>query len=256
MPTPSNYGTDYSRFYRDDGQPVPFPNPINDAQRQANARARAERAGQPIGSGYLNPKGTLEDPNDEPWYLDPRIVGPLAVGASAGVGALGAAGGGGGASVIPGTGIPTVSGTGVGVTAPASLSMPAAGASGVIPGTGIPTVGGTGVGVTTPTAAGTIAGTTAAGTSAIDKLRRSLTSAQGAASLASLLPALIATARSGGNGSGGGAGSDELARIQAITEARMRRADPLHQVAVQLAFNRAPISARNGISLQNVPLPQ
>ncbi len=221
MPTPSNHGTDYSRFYRDDGQPVPFPNPINVAQRQANARARAERAGQPIGSGYLNPKGTLEDPNDEPWYLDPRIVGPLAVGASAGVGALGAAGGGGTSSVIPGTGIPTAGG---------------------------------GVGVTAPTA-GTIAGTTGAGTSALEKLRSSLTSANGVASLASLIPALMA-ATGGGGGNGSGAGSDELARIQAITEARMRRADPLHQVAVQLAFNRAPISARNGISLSNVPLPQ
>jgi hypothetical protein len=131
---------------------------------------------------------------------------------------------------------------------------PASATSSVSPGTGIPTAGG-GVGVTAPTTAGTIAGTTAAGTSALDRMRQSLTSASGIASLASLVPALMATAKSGGSG-GSGAGSDDLARLNAITEARMRRADPLHQVAVQLAFQRAPISARNGIALPNVPLPQ
>lgn len=133
----------------------------------------------------------------------------------------------------------------------------AGGATTMIPGTGIPTVAGTGAGVTAPITAGAAAGktlaTTAAGTSAIDKLRQSLTSANGIASLASLIPMLAAA---GGGGGSKNAGSDELARIQAITEARMRRADPLHQVAVQLAYNRAPISARNGISLQNVTLPQ
>lgn len=232
MPTPSNYGTNYSVWLGQDGlaraksrtpsYDDPFPNPMNDGQRVENARARAAAAGEAIGSGRINPQsGVLEDPNDEPWYLDPRIIGPLAVGAAGGVGAL--------------------------------ASGPAA--AGVIPGTGIPTVAGAGGTAALPTApavtAGTIAGTTAAGTSAIDKIRNSLTSANGIASLASLIPALVSATSGGGN-----TGNADLSRLNAITEARMRRADPLHQVAVQLAYGRAPIRARNGISLQNVPLPE
>ena len=161
---------------------------------------------------------TLYDPNQNQ-FRDMAIAGGAM--AAGGYG-LGAALGGGGAAASGGT-------------------------AGVIPGTGIPTVAGTGVGATAPIA------TTVAGTSALEKLRSSLTSSQGVGALASLLPALMA-ANGGGGNSGGGSG--ELARIQAITEARMRRADPLHQVAVQLAYNRAPVSARSGVSLQNVPLPQ
>lgn len=225
MPIPSNYGADYSRFFTPvPGEQawIPFPHPANDGQKVANARARAERAGVQIGSGYLDPKsGVLKNPNADHWYSDPRILGPAAVAAAGGIGALGAFGGGAsGTTMIPGTGIPTVAGTGAGVTA--------------------------------PTTAGTIAGTTAAGTTAIKSLRDTITSPEGIANLAALIPALVATSRGGGSGSGS---TDELRRIQGITETQMRRADPLHQVAVQLAFDRAPMSARRGVALQNVPLP-
>lgn len=235
MPIPSKFGADYSRYFVPvPGEQVPFPNPANDAQRQANARARAERAGDPIGSGQLRMDGTLVDPNDEPWYFDPRIMGPIALGVSGGLGALSGAGAAGGASgatssIIPGTGIPTVAGTGVGVTAP-----PAAAA-----------VGGA--------ATATGAGTSVATKSIVDRIKASLTDPSSYASLAPLI-ASLAMGSGGGNGSGGG--SDELRRIQAITEARMRRVDPLHQVATQLAYSRAPIASRNGIDLTNVKLPE
>ena len=75
-----------------------------------------------------------------------------------------------------------------------------------------------------------------------------LASPQGAASLA----ALIAGLRGQGSGQ---ESSEEMRRIQAITEAQMRRADPLHQVAVNLAFGRMPTNYRQGVNLQNIPLP-
>lgn len=48
---------------------------------------------------------------------------------------------------------------------------------------------------------------------------------------------------------------DQLRRIQAITEAKMRRVDPLHQAVAGLAFSRLPVSARQGITYTNTPLP-
>ncbi|MEY2873003.1 MAG: hypothetical protein RLZZ373_374 [Pseudomonadota bacterium] len=107
-------------------------------------------------------------------------------------------------------------------------------------------------GVAAAPAATTAAG--AAGGSALDRLRSSLTSPNGVAQLAALIPMLSMATSGGGGGNGQDAG--ELDRIRAITEARMRRADPLHQVAVQLAYGRAPLSARQGIALNNVQLPE
>lgn len=50
--------------------------------------------------------------------------------------------------------------------------------------------------------------------------------------------------------------TEELRRIRAITEAKMRRVDPLHQAVSALAFSRMPVSARQGITYTNTPLPQ
>ena len=236
----SNFGGDYSRFLNmpasaDD----PFPNPINDAQRMQNARARAARAGTDIGSGYLNPQsGELQDPdrgfmrvigNHPELGMLLAIGGPLA--AQAALGGLGAAGAT--SSVIPGTGIPIESGTaglaGAGLTAP--------------------TAAGVGAGAGAASAAGS--GATA---SVVDRIKKSLTDPSTYAALAPLIASL---AMGGGFGSGsGGSGNDELRRIQGITEARMRRVDPLHQVATQLAYQRAPIAAKQGINLANIQLPE
>jgi len=68
--------------------------------------------------------------------------------------------------------------------------------------------------------------------------------------------ALSALGGLGGGGNGGNAqGMDEMNRIARITEARMRRADPLHEAAVQLAFAGLPNYGREGITLPKVPLP-
>lgn len=234
----SQYGADYSRWMNMPASPLdPFPTPMTEAQRVENARARARRAGVDIGSGYLHPQsGELQDPdrgfmrvigNHPELGMLLAIGGPLA--AQAALGGLGAASASGGASsIIPGTGIPTVAGAG------GAAALPVA-----------------------PTAAGlgTAAATGGAGATAsvIDKIRKSLTDPSAYAALAPLIASL---AMGSGGGPASGGGNDELRRIQGITEARMRRVDPLHQVATQLAFQRAPITARNGIDLTNVRLPE
>lgn len=236
MPIPSKFGADYSRYFVPvPGEQVPFPNPANDGQKIINARARAERAGDPIGSGQLRMDGTLVDPDrgfmrfigEHPYVGAAIALGPAAPFAFGG----GGGSAGGTSSIIPGTGIPTVAGTGAGVTAPTAV---AAGA------------GAAGAG-----AAG--AGAASATKSIVDRIKASLTDPSAYASLAPLIAGLAT--RGGGSGAAG-AGMDELRRIQAITEARMRRVDPLHQVATQLAFQRAPIRARQGIDLTNVTLPE
>lgn len=267
MPIPSSYGANYSRFFIDDGSPVPFPQPANESQRAMNARVRAERAGVSIGSGYLNPSsGDLQDPDRgfmryiaEHPYLGAAIsLGPALPFAFGGGGAGGATAPLGAKAAVP---------TSVAMKAtPAAIasqgaSASVAGAGGLIPSASVPigsamsgpaAIGSQGAsnGVGAATTAGTIANTTSAATSALQKLRDRLTSPESIAALASLIPAIVASR----SGSGGGS-SPDVQRINAITEARMRRADPLHEVATQLAFSRAPIAARDGISLPRVPLP-
>jgi len=68
------------------------------------------------------------------------------------------------------------------------------------------------------------------------------------------LTALIGALAGGGGGGAQGGESDEVRRIQRITEARMRRADPLHQMMVQLAASRMPTSVQRPVP--DVPLPE
>lgn len=254
--TPANsaFGTDYSRYFAPvpgEASWIPFPRPVNEGQRVANARARAARAGAPIGSGYLNPgSGELQNPDrgfmtyiaDHPWLGAAIALAPGALGA---LGAFGGAGGaaGGSASAAPSAGGLLTNTAAVGPSAFALEPPGLAGAGGLAGGGGI--AGGSGV------TAGSIASQTASGTSAINAIRKSLTSPEGIAGLAGLVASLAT--RSGGGGDSNS--TDELRRIQGITEARMRRADPLHEVATQLAYQRAPIAAKAGIGLPRVPLP-
>lgn len=67
------------------------------------------------------------------------------------------------------------------------------------------------------------------------------------------LAGLITSLSGAGAGGGGGSNQDQLARLQAITEARMRRVDPLHQMVTQLAASRLPINVQRPIP--DVPLP-
>lgn len=81
----------------------------------------------------------------------------------------------------------------------------------------------------------------AAGSAAAGGLKGFLTDPNMLTSLAGVIAAL-----SGGRG--GGANSANAERLNALTEQRMRRVDPLHQAITQLAWNRLPTSARQGIA--------
>jgi hypothetical protein len=63
----------------------------------------------------------------------------------------------------------------------------------------------------------------------------------------------VITSLAGGSGSDS-ALTDQQRRIMAITEARMRRADPLHQMVVNLAASRMPTNMQ--LPVPNVPLPE
>jgi hypothetical protein len=94
----------------------------------------------------------------------------------------------------------------------------------------------------------------------LGKLKDFFTNPQGIAGLGGIIGALASGAGgSGGAGTGSGGGSDleELKRINQITEARMRRVDPLHQAVTQLAFGRLPINSRAGVTAPvPTPLPE
>jgi hypothetical protein len=84
-----------------------------------------------------------------------------------------------------------------------------------------------------------------------------LTSPQGSDLLGTVISALAGRGGIPGGIADGSAFplSQELTNAARMTEARIRRTDPLHQAVTQLAFNRLPVSAREGIDRQNVPLP-
>lgn len=94
--------------------------------REMNARYFAEQHGVSLGSGsHIDPSGDVHAVNDQPWYADPRWLGPITVGAlSAGAGAFG--GGGGTSATTDGGYI----GTDVAHTAAQSL-VPAAGTASI-----------------------------------------------------------------------------------------------------------------------------
>lgn len=166
-------------------------------------------------------------------------IGSLAVGAYLGGVALPGVLGGGGTAAATSAG----SGGAGGVLPSAPLAIPNAVA---------PTVA-----AANPVVGGTVGATTAAaGGSVLDRIRRALTDP---ATLATAGPAIASLmSQRGGQDydSQIAANQDQLRRLQAITEARMRRVDPLHQAATQLAFGRLPVSSRNGITLTNTPLPE
>jgi hypothetical protein len=177
------------------------------------------------------------DSNADHWYSDPRVLGPIAVGASAGIGALAGASGAGGAAAAAGPG-------GLYEAVPAGIASQ--GASAGIPLGGIAAGGGGGVGG----AAGSAAA--AGGGSALARIKNALMSGDGLTAAAAITAALA-----GGDGSNAStrASEEQARRMQAITEARMRRVDPLHEAATQLAFGRLPVSSRQGLTLPRVPLP-
>jgi hypothetical protein len=162
--------------------------------------------------------------------LGGATVAPMALGAL-GVGPLATAAGGSGAS-----GSGAVGGTELGGWLP-SQSMGASMSATPM----YPTVG-------AGTAAGGV-GATAGASGGLSGVLKALTGSQNLPSLIGLGTSLM-----GGMGGGGTNGSAEADRIKAITEARMRRADPLHQMAVNLAASRMPTNMQ--LPVPNVPLPE
>jgi hypothetical protein len=104
-----------------------------------------------------------------------------------------------------------------------------------------------GVGTVSPVAAG--------GASLGKKLWDAVTSPGGIASLASLVPVALAATRGSGTSPDAQADLDQARRLSAITEARMRRVDPLHEAVTQLAFGRLPTRSRDGLALTRIALP-
>lgn len=104
-------------------------------------------------------------------------------------------------------------------------------------------IGGMGAGGWAPEVAGGVAGGIG------QKLLKSLTSGQGIASLASLIPLLLAI-RGGGGGSNGGAGAGDFAQMPQLNSLldmsvnRAQRTDPLHQAVTQLAMARLPTNVQ------------
>lgn len=159
---------------------------------------------------------------------------------------------------------------GVGPLASHSALPVSAGVDGSLPGISGETLGALqGSVVPSYTGAGAAAGTIGAG-AASDAIRRaaanggvpttpsrslldSITSPGGITSLASLIPLLMANH---GTSAAEQAQMDQANKLAAITEARMRRVDPLHQAVTQLAFSRLPDTSRNGIALTPVDLPK
>lgn len=278
----SNYGQNFARFFVDDGGWVPFPNPANQAQRNENARVRAQRAGVTIGPGQIREDGTLVDPNRRSFFEEeilrrPEIMVPAVIGGGLAAGAIA---GGGGAASAAGTGAAgtgagaggaaTGSGIGLGTGSTAGGLTGATGA-GIGLGTGSTAGGltgatGAGIGlgsgstVGTAGAAGAGIGSSALGNGVTEQIEKTkdkpkpkgwkefLSDEENLGSLGAVIAGLVANRDSGA--------TEEQRRIQRMTEAQMRRADPLHQVAVQLAFGRTPVNYRQGIALNNVPLPE
>jgi hypothetical protein len=86
------------------------------------------------------------------------------------------------------------------------------------------------------------------------RLLRGLLSPQGLTAAGTIAAALAA--RGDGTNAATRASEDQARRMQALTEARMRRVDPLHEAITQLAFSRLPVSSRQGLALPRVALPE
>lgn len=108
---------------------------------------------------------------------------------------------------------------------------------------------------TVPVGGVTAGGAAGAGGSIANTIRNLFTTPGGIAQLGGILTALMGS----GAFSGGGGGSQEIPQemrdAMAMTNARFRRTDPLHEAVTQLAFQRMPTYSRDGITMNRVPLP-
>lgn len=221
-----------TRTYLSPAEAVTFEDP--------RIRQWGEANGQP-GNSFLRERGRW-NPTEGKWDqpLNFGNIGSAAIGATFGGAHLAGLGGGGGGAAQAGT-LPNTSGSWSGAAIHGPASIASQGASAGIPASAA-------LGAVQPVTEAATSG----GGGVVDKIKNALTSGEGVGALASLLPLLVA----GGFGGGGNNAMDpSLSKVLAMNEAQMRRADPLHQAAVQLAFGNLPTYAREGIDLPRVPLP-
>lgn len=259
----------YLAFLRSIGVDPSGPIRLSDQQRQMASEWARKTLGS-IGGLEIDPSGNLNNPHG--FTTELKQWGPIAA-AGAGIAApfvlpaLGIGGGGAaGSGVLPSASIP-----GMHAAVPASIASQgaSAGLGGTLAASSIPGleaaipagIASQGVsqtlGTSMPAAVKAIesAGTSALGNQAADAAKggignflKGLATPENGAALAALIAGLAGSR-------GSNEPSEETKRIQAIQEAQMRRADPLHRVATNLAFGRMPVNYRQGVQLNNVPLP-
>lgn len=237
----------YQAFLRSMGADPSGPLRLSDSQRR-QAAAWVRRNVGDIGDLEIDPAGNINQ--DEGFSRHRKWMIPAAIGVGTlGLGAFG---------IGPAAGV-------FGSSAPAAGSA-ATGAAGLVPSSAVPTslamqavpgiastvgqgVTGamSGLGSVLPAAA-------SAAPSVLGRLRDALLSPEGIATAGTIAASLAA----GGDGTNDQTRASEAQarRMQAITEARMRRVDPLHEAVTQLAFGRLPVSSRQGVSLPRVALPE
>lgn len=189
-------------------------------QYQSTGPDGSVQAPKPAGGGGLV-HGAMEWDTKEGKWKSPIDIGKVAswgVGAGLGAGVADAAGlFGGGAAAGAGSG--SVAGDVAGVNA----KLAGAGVGGWAP----EVAGGAGLGA---------------------DLLKKLTSGQGVAGLASLIPMLMAANSGGGAGSGTGTGDfaqmPQLNSLLDMSVNRAQRTDPLHQAVTQLAMSRLPTNVQ------------
>lgn len=255
---------------------------LSDAQRR-QLQGQLERAGFRFPSGMqIDPAGNVNQDQGvsaavrNPWIMVPVIAGatlatmgaagfgPLAGLLSSGGSAAGAAGGAA-AGVLPSGTIPGLHAAIPGIIGSQGVSG-GIGLGGALAGGAIgglhnalpPAIGSQGVSRTVPPLGGMLPG--GRGGSVNPPLDGGGVGGDGGDGFnirdfftdpTNLGAIIAALAGSGliGNGGGGDSGMpDELRRIYDITEQRMRRVDPLHQAATNLAWGRLPISSRSGVA--------
>jgi hypothetical protein len=165
-------------------------------------------------------------------------IGNMAVGGFLAGPAIAGAYGGGTPAAAP---LASTPGPAAGIYGPASVGGSQAVSAGIGPASAA-------VGGVAPTAAA------AGGGSALKKVADILGNPATQIALAAGLPLAMGMGPDGG-GNGNAGIPPELQRYLGLSEARIRRADPLHQAAVQMAWQGLPTYGRDGITMNKVPLP-
>jgi hypothetical protein len=248
---------EYQAFLRSMGANPSGPLNLSDQQRKMAASWVRNKYGA-VGNLEIDPAGNLNQDEGfsrhKKWMIPAAIgagtlgLGALGVGPAAGLfGASGGSAAGGAATGAAGAAFdaaPAIS-SAAGAANAASLGSALGGnALGVTVGSGLPALGS----VMPAAAAATGGGGIARG------LLDDLLSPQGLATAGTIAASLAG--RGDGTNDQTRATEEQARRLQAITEARMRRVDPLHEAVTQLAFSRLPVSSRQNINLPRIALPE